>query len=136
MERRGFSGVLLGVFAATFSNAKTPKKQKKVFAIPGDKIRELVPAMGGAFATDRIMADGAKIGYMYREAADRPEDSGWRFFAGDESQEYINDLTKTGIYSVNTIANYDTDIIQYLNTAAPCAFEKVQGQQKYDRVTD
>lgn len=39
----------------------------------------------GCLATDRIMVDGSRIGYMYREEPD-PDmpDSGWRFTAGDD----------------------------------------------------
>lgn len=90
--------------------------------------------MGGAFATDRITVDGEKVGYMYREKVRRQEDSGWRFFAGDENKAYIDDLSHTEIYSVNTVANYDPDIIPYLDTVAPCAFEKIPGTNKYRRV--
>jgi hypothetical protein len=110
-----------------------PMSQKK-FAISKENIRSLVPSMGGGFATDRIMVDGKKVGYMYREAPDRPEDSGWRFFAGDEDEAYIDDPSHTGIYAVNTVANYDPDIIPYLDTEAPCAFEKIEGTNKYRRV--
>jgi hypothetical protein len=109
---------------------------KKRFAIPASKIKELVQPMGGCFITDRVTVDGLKIGYMYRELPDRPEDSGWRFFSGDESQEYINDLSHTGVYEVNTAANYDPDIIPYLETPPPCAFEKIPGKRKYRRADE
>jgi len=33
------------------------------------------------------------------------------FFAGDENDEYVNDPDNIGLYSLNTIANYDKDII-------------------------
>jgi hypothetical protein len=72
---------------------------------------------------------------MYRERPDRPEDSGWWFFAGDEDQAYIDDPKNTGVYAVNTIANYDPDIIPYLKTPYPCAFEKVPGSRTYRRVS-
>ena len=108
----------------------------KRFAIPGEQIKPLVAPMGGCFITDRVTVDGLKIGYMYREEADRPEDSGWRFFSGDESPEYLDDLTHTGIYAVNTAANYDPDIIPYLEFPVPCAFEKVAGDHAYRRVAD
>lgn len=108
----------------------SPKK----FALAKENIRELVPIKLGGFATDRIMVEGRKIGYMYREIPRRPEDSGWRFFSGDEDQAYIDDLNHTGVYSVNTVANYDPDVIPYLNTPAPCAFEKIEGTNKYRRV--
>ena len=110
------------------------KHMKKRFAIRAEK--ELVPPMGGCFITDRVMVDGLKIGYMCREVPTRPEDSGWRFFSGDESQEYIDDLTHTGVYEVNTAANYDPDIIPYLETLPPCAFEKTPGSHEYERVED
>lgn len=111
-----------------------PITQAKKFLLPSHKIRELVAPMGGAFATDRITVDGQKVGYMYREKASRKEDSGWRFFAGDENQAYIDDQRHTEIYAVNTVANYDPDIIPYLDTAAPCAFEKISGTNRYTRV--
>src|SRR5689334_14782167 len=103
---------------------------EKKFAIRADEMKRLVPAMGGCFMTDRIAVDGLKIGYMYREKPDRPEDSGWRFFAGDETEAYIADSSHTGIYAVNTAANYDPAIMPFLETPAPCAFERnsVNGQ--------
>ena len=109
----------------------------KKFFLSQNQIKQLVSDdLGGCFITDRVTVDGLKIGYMYREEASRPEDSGWRFFSGDESQEYIDDLTHTGVYAVNTAANYDPDIIPYLGTLAPCAFEKVEGSHEYEKVDD
>ena len=109
---------------------------QKKFAIPGDHICRLVPHNGGCLATDRIVVDASQVGYMYREDSDRTADTGWRFFAGDEDEAYFNDISKTGVYAVNTVANYDPDIIPYLNTPAPCAFEKARGTSKYVRVED
>lgn len=107
----------------------------KKFFRSREQIKQLIPAnLGACFITDRVMVDGLKIGYMYREEPERSEDSGWRFFVGDESQDYIDDLSHTGLYSVNTAANYDPDIIPYLKTPAPCAFEKIAGGNKYQRV--
>lgn len=77
----------------------------------------------GCFATDRITVDGCKVGYMYREKPhpDYP-DSGWRFLAGDESKEYMSDLSNMDIFSLNTICNYDIDIIEYLDSPTGSAF--------------
>jgi hypothetical protein len=111
------------------------KGKPKKFAIPRESIRDLGAPMTGAFATDRITVQGKTVGYMYREVATRKEDSGWRFFTGDEDQAYIDDLSHTEVYAVNTIANYDPDIIPYLGTPAPCAFEKIPGTKQFKRVT-
>ena len=64
------------------------------------------------------------MGYCYREEPDGGWDSGWRFTAGDESDEYMDDPNNAGIYKLNTICNDDPDIIPLLNTPAPCAFER------------
>jgi hypothetical protein len=128
-RRTALSACALFVFRPT--QAET---QPKKFAIPRESIRDLGVSRSGAFATDRITVEGRKVGYMVREQPARKEDSGWRFFAGDEDQAYIDDLRHTQIFAVNTIANYDPDIIPYLDTPAPCAFEKIPGTGKYKRV--
>lgn len=132
MQRRTLFSMLWLPLLAPFAAKAAPPR--KAFKLRAEDIQALVPAMGGAFATDRVTVDGAPIGYMDRETADRPEDSGWRFFAGDEDQAYIDDLSHTSVFDVNTIANYDRDIIPYLDTPAPCAFEKVPGTSRYRAV--
>ena len=101
-------------------------ESKKKFAIPSEDIKPVLSDWYGPLgckATDRIMVDGEKIGYMYREEPD-PEmpDSGWRFLAGDESDEYLNDPLNIGIYSLNTICNYDPDIIPLLHAPYGTAY--------------
>jgi hypothetical protein len=76
-----------------------------------DEIRPLVTGYGSCFATDRITVDGLRVGYMYREVPRDAVDSGWHFFSGDEPQEYVDNPRNFAIYNVNTIANYDPDII-------------------------
>ncbi len=88
----------------------------KQFRLSAAEIEQLIPNMGSCMASDRITVDGAKVGYMYREQPDNEVDSGWRFLAGDESAEYMDHADNFGIYAVNTIANYDRDIIAFLQS--------------------
>jgi hypothetical protein len=81
----------------------------------------------GCIATDRIMVDGSKVGYMYREQPDYDGDSGWRFTAGNESDEYMDNSNNSGVYDLNTICNADPDIIEFLNAEVGSAFERVKG---------
>ena len=97
---------------------------EKRFALRRDQIKPLAEGRGACFATDMIMVEGRKVGYMYREAPDNDIESGWRFLSGCESQEYVDDVRKTAIYDVNTIANYDPDIIPYLGAPIGSAFER------------
>jgi len=88
----------------------------KQFWLKPQQIRPLIPNRGGCIASDRITVDGHLVGYMYRDEPANNLDNGWRFTAGDESPEYLDDLTKYTVYDVNTIANYDPAIIPLLDS--------------------
>ena len=94
----------------------------KHFRLTADQIRPLATGHGGAIASDRITVDGSPVGYMYRTDPVNEYDSGWAFLAGDESDDYMEDSDKHGIYDVNTIANYDPEIIPLLDAPAGSAF--------------
>ena len=97
------------------------------FHVKAEGMKNLLPdweEASGCIATNRITVEGYKVGYCYREKPDGDWDSGWRFTAGDESDEYMDDPNNAGIYGLNTICNDDPDIIPLLNTPAPCAFER------------
>ncbi|WP_302536862.1 DUF2185 domain-containing protein, partial [Clostridium phoceensis] len=85
------------------------------------ELRHLYDGEGpqGCFATDRILVDGCRVGYCYREEPEERDenwDSGWRFTAGDESDSYMDDPGRSGIYHLNTLCNYDPDIIPLLDS--------------------
>ena len=99
----------------------------KVFFLSAGQIqRDLAPNRGGCVATDAITVDGLGVGFMYREAGVNDLDSGWRFFAGTESREYLDELSHSGIYDVNTIANYSPDIIRWLDAPPGAAFARAK----------
>jgi hypothetical protein len=97
---------------------------KKEFALSADQIKPLATNRGACFATDMITVEGRKVGYMYRDEPGDRQDSGWVFTAGYESQAYMDDADNHGIYDVNTIANYDREIIPFLDAPAGAAFER------------
>jgi len=97
---------------------------KKQFALAASAIKPLAEGRGSCIASDRITVARQAVGFMYREPADNDLDSGWRFFSGDESQEYADDPANFALYDVNTIANYDPDIIVHLDAPAFSAFER------------
>jgi hypothetical protein len=96
----------------------------KEYALQPHEIVVLAPDRGACYASDRITVDGCRVGYCYREAADFPTHSGWTFLSGDETQEYVDLPEHWGIYDVNTIANYDREILGLLDVEAPAAFER------------
>jgi hypothetical protein len=97
---------------------------KKPFKLRPDQIRSLAEGRGSCIASDRITVDGKPVGYMYREAPRHSVDSGWHFFAGDESQEYANNSRNFEMYNINTIANYDPEVIPFLDAAFGTAWAR------------
>ena len=108
----------------------------KEFKLNREDIRDIVPNMGGCFATDQITVDGFKVGYMYREEPDEETDSGWRFFSGTETQEYADNPDNIMFYAVNTIANYDNAIIPYLDSPYGSEFERVDNTDNFIRISE
>ena len=91
----------------------------KKLKLKGEDIKPLLEWDGpsGCIATDKITVEGFKIGYMNREKPNpKYPDSFWRFFQGEESDEYIKDVKNSGIYDLNTICNYDPSIIPLLKS--------------------
>ena len=96
------------------------------FLLSPNQIKKLYIANGasGCIASNRITVDGMKVGYLYREEPSNSSfpDSGWRFFSGDENEEYTDNPDNFNIFDLNTICNYDTSIIPLLDSNIGCAF--------------
>lgn len=108
------------------------------YDVKADDIKELLPDWEGAegcIATNRIVVDGCKVGYCYRENPDGNWDSGWRFTAGDESDAYMDDPNNAGIYTLNSICNGDPDIIPLLNAPYNSAFVRDENGM-FQQITD
>src|ERR1700704_2850881 len=107
----------------------------KRFRLSSEQIVSIAPGRGSCYASDRVTVDGCPVGFAYREQPDHESDSGWRFFAGDETQEYADNPNNFAIYDVNTIANYDRDIIALLDELGPAEFERAGPGQPLRKVT-
>lgn len=79
---------------------------------------------GYVFATKMLVEGRRKVGFMYREEPEDPNDSGWRFFCGDEDQEYADNSDNIGIYDINTILEIDDSIMPLLDSPFGTAFER------------
>jgi hypothetical protein len=108
-----------------------PKKQ---FLILAEDIKQLVEHNGGCIATDMITVSGRPVGYMYREPPNNDADTGWRFLAGDESDQYMDNADNHGIYAVNTIANYDPDILPFIDAPIGSAFARNPETDRFEPV--
>lgn len=98
----------------------------KKYLIKSNEFKDMALGYGSCIATDEITVNGNRVGFMYRENPDNEIDSGWRFFSGLENQEYIDEPSNLEIYDVNTIANYDPEIIMYLSAPIGSAFSRAE----------
>ena len=96
----------------------------KRFKIAAEDLRSIAEGHGAAFASDMVVVEGHRVGFMYRERPDFLEDSGWRFMSGFESDEYVSNPANFGIYDINTIANYDPDIVPLLRQPIGSEFQR------------
>ena len=99
----------------------------KKYLIPPEKLRPLATGYGLCMAPDTILVSGLPVQSMYRVMPSRRQDSGWRFFAGTETPEYLSNPRYNGIYDVNVIANYCPEIIDKLDSPPYTAYEYVGG---------
>ncbi|HTD06015.1 DUF2185 domain-containing protein [Undibacterium sp.] len=97
---------------------------KKKFLLSAHEIAPIALGLGGCLATDKIVVDGNLVGYMTRDSPINAQDSGWRFFAGDEDQEYMSRNENHGVYDVNTIVNYDPSILPFIDAEIGSRFER------------
>lgn len=81
--------------------------------------------LGYILAPKELVKNKLAIRYMYREMPDNPQDSGWRFFSGTESDEYVNNPDNIGIYDISTVVRFCADIIPYLNSPYGSEYERV-----------
>ncbi len=90
-------------------------------------------SIGFCLVSNLISLEGKKVGYMYREELeeDSENDSGWRFLAGTEDQEYVDNEANSKVYEVETIADFDPAIIPYLNFPFGSELERVEGKDEF-----
>ena len=95
------------------------------------EIKDLVPSMGYCKASNTIMVDGLKVGFMYREEPDDNNDSGWRFLSGTENQKYVDDDRNHQKLEINIVANIDPAIVAYLDRPFGTDLERVAGKDLF-----
>ena len=94
------------------------------FKLRPEEIKRLTDIKGGCLASNKITVDGKKVGYAHREESDNnfPNDSGWRFLAGTEDDDYTNNPDNFNVFELNTICNYDEAVLPILESETGLSF--------------
>ncbi|MCL2486617.1 MAG: DUF2185 domain-containing protein [Oscillospiraceae bacterium] len=96
---------------------------EKKYSIPADEIKPMAEGYGYCLIPDTVIVSGLPIIYMYRDMPARRQNSGWRFFAGVELEEHLENPNYYGIYDVNIAANYTPAVIEKLDAPPYSAFQ-------------
>ncbi len=89
---------------------------------------------GYVLATKMLVDNKRKVRYMYHEKGDDDQDSGWRFFCGDEDDDYVKNPDNIAIYGVDTILAIDKSILPYLGNKEEIAFERKDENSAFEIV--
>ena len=90
---------------------------------------------GYVLATKMLVDNRRKVRFMYREKG-VDGDSGWRFFCGDEDQDYVDNPDNIAIYDIQTILDIDKNIQPYLHAVVGTAFERTNEEDMFRMSTD
>ena len=74
------------------------------------------------FVTRRVLDDGERVGYLYREEPDEENDSGWRITANDETEEYMADSKNLAYVSLGAVLSRDDSFRDLLDASVGSAY--------------
>jgi len=101
-----------------------------------DALQPLAVGCGRCLATDKVVADGLPVRFMYREAPMFADDSGWRFLSGTESDEYMENPRHQRAHELSLVANCDPSIVPYLDAPVGAAFQRPKGAAAFEDAGD
>ena len=78
----------------------------------------LKSALPLAVVSRQVSEEGLAVGFLYREAPGFPNDSGWRFFSGDESDGYTDNPDNFTVCGIGEITASNPDILPLLQEKA------------------
>lgn len=80
-------------------------------------------ALDRCIAARTVYNQGDAVGFLYREEPVFEHDSGWRFFSGDETDEYTDDPDNFSILSIAEITRTNPGIDALLSQPEGSAWE-------------
>lgn len=89
-----------------------------------------------ALVSKMCMESGNTIRFLYREKADREQDSGWRMFTGLESDEYNNDSSNIRIVNVGYLIEKDPTLLEPLKGGFGSVYERDKKNKPWRKVED
>lgn len=89
-----------------------------------------------ALVSEMCFVQGECVRFLYRQVADRKEDSGWRMFTGHETEEYNDDPKNARIVEVGYMLDRDPSLLQPLKEGVGAVFEREAKDVPWNKITD
>ncbi|GIN86350.1 hypothetical protein J6TS2_27360 [Heyndrickxia sporothermodurans] len=89
-----------------------------------------------ALVSKKCLETDGIVRWLYREEPDREEDSGWRLFSGDESEEYLSNPANIKVMNVYYLLDKDPSLIYPFKGGIGSAFERENNNSSWDEVKD
>ncbi|MDT7838972.1 DUF2185 domain-containing protein [Aquabacterium sp. OR-4] len=97
---------------------------------------EPTAAADRCLATDKIVADGQPVRFMYREAPMFAGDSGWRFLAGTETDAYMEDPGHQRVHALTRVMELDPTVAPLLDSPVGAAFQRPERGAPFEDAGD
>jgi len=88
------------------------------------------------FVTKRVLNEGYKVGYLYREEPDEERDSGWRITSNTEPDEYMDDGANIAYVSLGAVLSKDDSFVSLLEHQTGAAFIRDESTGQFIAVPD
>ena len=86
----------------------------------------LSAALERCIAANTVATGEFPVGFLYREAPAFENDSGWRFFSGDETDEYTDDTANFSVCALSDIIKFNPELAALLHHPAGSAWEAAE----------
>lgn len=78
---------------------RRPEPRRRVFAQTIARPLQELATLDGCWVSARVVDDGLPVGLMRRTLTSIADaDTGWQFFSGDESEDYLNDWSNLFVH--------------------------------------
>ncbi len=88
------------------------------------------------FVTKRVLNEGKRVGYLYREEPEDERDSGWRITSNTESDAYLDDAGNVACVSLGAVLNCDDAFVHLLDAPTGSAFVRDEGTREFVPLQD
>lgn len=89
-----------------------------------------------AFVTVDILDGSSEAGFMYREAPDRAQDSGWRVISVDADDQYTSDVANVALVCISHLLDLDPSLGVLFEAGEGAAFERPCGGEPWQEAGD